>query len=92
MKVEIAESNGSASGIKTTISQNGKTQVMNNTNAWNIGQMTEALKSQVFVVSNWSGDDSWLRRDRCSGSCWKSPTQSIYNINITQGKQRAVSQ
>ena len=77
VKVEIAESNGIASGIKTTFSQNGKAQVMSNTDSENIGQMTEALKSQVFVAIDFAGPDgydSWLRGDRCSGACYKKPT------------------
>ena len=57
VKVEIIVTTGIAAEIKTTISQNGNAQYMKNTNSWNIYKMTEALKSQVFVVSNWSGDD-----------------------------------
>ena len=37
--------------------------------------MTEALKKQVFVISNWEGDDSWLRKDRCNSTCSGDPVQ-----------------
>ena len=41
------------------------------------------MTSQVFVFSNWKGDDSWLRKDRCSGSCYNDPDQKISNLKIT---------
>ena len=51
-----------------------------------LGQMTNDLKNgMVFVVSNWEGDDSWLRKDKCGGSCFGDPVETISNIKITSG-------
>lgn len=38
----------------------------------------------AFVVSNWSGDASWLYHDRCTGSCNK-PELTVSNIKIKTG-------
>ena len=45
--------------------------------------MKDALKnSQVFVVSNSSGNESWLRKDTCPGTCLGNLLQSIKKISI----------
>ena len=58
---------------------------MSNYNSGYLGNMKEALGKQVFVVSNWEGDDWWLTKYGCSGSCQGSPTQTIKNISISKG-------
>lgn len=59
---------------------------MSNYDSGYMAAMTNDLKNgQAFVYSNWNGDDSWLRKNTCSGSCTNSPTQSVKNLKITSG-------
>ena len=84
--VELHESNGQFAGTTTTLSQDGKTQSMSNWNTGYTANMTNDLKNgQAFVYSNWEGDDSWLRKGTCSGSCQGDPLQSVKNLKITSG-------
>mmetsp|Transcript_20297 Transcript_20297/g.25041 ORF Transcript_20297/g.25041 Transcript_20297/m.25041 type:complete len:93 (+) Transcript_20297:792-1070(+) len=49
----------------------------------------DVANGMAFVISNWEGDDSWLRKDRCSGSCDGKAVQTISNISITTGSGHA---
>ena len=60
---------------------------MSNWNGGYLGNMRDALSKQVFVVSNWEGDDWWLTKYGCSGSCQGNPTQTIKNISIKKGAE-----
>ena len=72
------------SGITTELSQGDKKTTMHNYDSTYLSHMTDALKNgQVFVASNWSGDDSWLRKDTCTGTCSSNPLQNIKNISIS---------
>mmetsp|Transcript_5500 Transcript_5500/g.7348 ORF Transcript_5500/g.7348 Transcript_5500/m.7348 type:complete len:128 (+) Transcript_5500:565-948(+) len=50
----------------------------------------DVANGMAFVVSNWEGDDSWLRKDRCTGSCSGKAVQTISNISITTGAGKPV--
>ena len=58
---------------------------MFNNDAGYLSQMNDAFQAQVFVISNWQGDASWLWKNKCSGSCWNSPGETISNIKIKSG-------
>ena len=70
--------------FSTILSQNGQEQNMTCHGDYFAGMANDLEKGQVFVISNWGGDASWLWHDRCSGSCnW--PELTISNIKITSG-------
>ena len=86
VKVEVTvDGSGSANQVITTISQDGNQQQMINSDAGYLSQMNDALTAQVFVISNWQGDAGWLWKNKCSGSCWNSPGETISNIKIKSG-------
>ena len=85
VKVEVEENNKSATKYTVTVSQNGKSQQMVNTDSSYLGQLSDAFTKQVFVISNWFGDSSWLNKGTCSGSCWNKPSETISNIKIKSG-------
>ena len=53
--------------------------------AGRLASMNDSLKKQVFVASNWRGDDWWLTKYGCSGSCQGEPVQTISNLKVTSG-------
>ena len=76
VKIDFNNStDGSFAGVTTTIAQGDKNVTMVNADKPYTKNMTEALKKQVFVISNWEGDDSWLRKDRCNSTCSGDPVQ-----------------
>ena len=67
------------------MSQGDKSAYMSVESGYNyMTTMTEALHHQVFVVSSWAGDDSWLRLSDvpCSGTPADSK-HTVSNITIT---------
>ena len=84
VQVDLEEKDGMLSGITTELRQGDKKTTMHNYDSTYLSHMTDALKNgQVFVASNWSGDDSWLRKDTCTGTCSSNPLQNIKNISIS---------
>ena len=71
---------------EVAMSQGDKTATMTVNSREYLGSMSEELKHQVFVVSSWAGDDSWLRLSdvACSGIPANSK-HTISNITITTG-------
>ena len=65
------------------MSQNGKEVVMDKYQDWHYTRASHPFDKEVFVLANQKVDDSWLRKDLCSGSCDSNPTQTISNIKIT---------
>ena len=78
---------GLFSGYITTLTQNGREQAMHSGYCDYLHNMTSDIANgMAFVVSNWEGDDSWLRKDRCSGQCPGDAVETISNIKIKTGK------
>lgn len=71
--------------ITTTFTQGGNTQTMS-TNCSYLGTIQcDIADGMAFIVSNWEGDDSWLRKDRCSGGCPGGSVETISNITVQTG-------
>ena len=49
-----------------------------------LSNMTEAMKSMVFAISNWGSDNiDWLQHGACTGSCDPSTNVNVFrNIEI----------
>jgi len=86
VKVDLNASGNNFNQVVTTLTQNGKSAQMTNNDSGYMSAMSNDLsRGMVFVVSAWMGDDSWLRKDKCSGGCGVSPTETISNITIKTG-------
>ena len=74
------------SSYDVTLSQGDKSATMTVSVNKYLESMSVPLKHQVFVVSSWAGDDSWLRMSDvpCSGIPANSK-HTISNITITTG-------
>ena len=82
----LKDVHGAFEGFTTTMTQNGRTQTMTAHDCPSSYELTNDLESgMALVLSNWSGNASWLWHDRCSGSC-TMPELTISNIKVTTGK------
>ena len=80
------DSVGTFDKFTTTMTQNGRQQSMTAFDCDWSRDLTEDLRNGMgLVISNWSGNASWLWHDRCSGSC-TMPELTISNIKVTTGK------
>ena len=80
---------GNFAGFQTTLSQNGRVQSMHTGYCdYAVGMTADIANGMALVVSNWEGDDSWLRKDRCSGSCPGNAVETIKNISVKTGKTK----
>ena len=83
------DESGNLAGYSTQMTQNGRSQTMHSGYCDYLHNMTADLANgMAFVVSNWEGDDSWLRKDRCSGQCPGDAVETIKNISIKTGKAK----
>ena len=82
VRIDFCEDNSQFSTFTLSLTQNGKT-VSETCAGGNNSMMTDDLKGNMaIIVSQWSGDATWLWKDSCGGSCSSDPKLYFTNMKV----------
>jgi len=76
--------------MTVTFTQDSNSQTMSTDCSYLANMSDDLAGNMAFIISNWnSSDQTWLWKDRCSGTC-NMPDETISNIKIIQGDGKPV--